>query len=171
MSISKSVEFLNITVAVTISFELSITGGIYKLNVNHQMKEINIPAGIKHGSKLRVAGQGNKSYSQVGDLYLIISVEDSPIYKLVGDDIYKEQSIPLKTAMFGGILEIEFFSEIFDLNIPENVGNGKNLVINGRGSKNLSTMKHGDLILVLNVEIPNVKYLNKFLVFVCKRLL
>ncbi len=67
-------------------------------------RKSKIPAGVKTGTKVRVAGA---IPSGGGDLYLVIDVAADARFERRGDDLYTEKTIDLYTAVLGGESEVE----------------------------------------------------------------
>ena len=64
---------------------------------------INIPAGIDSEMVLRVKNKGNEATNgQAGDLILVVSIGESPLFKRDGFDILTEQNITVTEAILGG---------------------------------------------------------------------
>ena len=53
---------------------------------------VNIPAGVHDGSRIRLAGKGEAGLrgGEPGDLYVITRVQDSPVFKSVGENLEVE---------------------------------------------------------------------------------
>ena len=51
--------------------------------------EVRLPAGVKSGARMRVAGKGNAGTqgAPAGDLYITVRVEEHPFFRRDGDDI------------------------------------------------------------------------------------
>jgi len=66
--------------------------------------EVKIPAGVRDGSRIRIAGKGSpgRAGGSKGDLYLVVKVLPHKVFERKGDDLYTEVSVPLSTAMLGG---------------------------------------------------------------------
>lgn len=135
-----------------ISFNESISGSKRLLSrSNGKNLEINIPAGIKDGQKLRYQGQGHPSPygGPKGDLIVTVKVAESPIYKRFGNDLEMELKVPLDTAILGGKMMVEAPTGRFELTIPKKISSGKKLRVKGKG-----VAQKGDLFVRLIVTIP-----------------
>lgn len=90
--------------------------------------DIQIPAGIKDGTKMRVQGMGEYGIGENGDLYIVIEVESHPEYKKVGDDYIKKAKIPFETAILGGEYKFKgVLGEDLVVNISAPCQYGKNI--------------------------------------------
>ena len=69
---------------------------------------VNIPAGVRDGSRVRLAGKGEpgRSGGPAGDLYVITRVSDSPIFKRKGDNVEVEVPLTIPEAIRGAEVEV-----------------------------------------------------------------
>ena len=155
---------LDITSKIEIPFITSILGGVYELNINGENIKVKIPAGIKDGDKLVVRGKGKSYKGRRGDLFLIVKVAPDPRFERKGNDIYTTINIPLKVALFGGKVEVETPYKVVKMKIPKNTKQGQVFKIKGFGAPDKRSGIKGDLFVKVNVEIPNIDFLDKDLV-------
>ena len=155
---------LDITAKITIAFDLATLGGKHKISLKGESFDIKIPAGIKNGEKLRIRGKGKSYNSQKGDLILIINISESPEYERVDDDLIKTINIPLKTALFGGKVEVKTYYKDIKVKIPSGTTSGKKLRVKELGVVNRRTKIKGDLYLKINVIMPKIDNLDNDLV-------
>ena len=112
--------------------------------------EVRIPAGIKSGSKVRVAGGAGNS-----DLYLLVEVADDPRFERDGDDLRADVDIPVFTAMLGGEAEVTTMTGKLKLSIPPGTQPEQVFRIAGRGMPHLKDPStRGDLYVRIRVKIP-----------------
>jgi len=159
---------LDLQTKITIPFVVSILGGKHSVNVNGSSFDVKIPAGIKSGETLRVKRKGKTYNGQVGDLLIKVEVANSEEYERKGDDLYKTVNIPLKTALFGGSVEIEIPGKSVSLKVPKNTKNSQKFRLKGKGVVNRKTMLSGDLYLVANIILPDIDSLPADLVALCQ---
>ena len=117
---------------------------------------IKIPAGVKDGDKIKIKEQGNMNSSNKkrGDLYIIFAVQESPVYRREGDDIYFKQKINFAQAVFGSKINVQTPDGVVAVKIPEGSKSGTILKVKGFGAKNIKTGRKGDFFVELDVEIP-----------------
>ncbi|MBN2753614.1 MAG: J domain-containing protein [Candidatus Goldbacteria bacterium] len=115
---------------------------------------IKIPQGVTDGTKLKISGHGDYGKGGRGDLYVIFGVEESAQFERRGDDLYYGASINLAQAALGSEIEIPLTDGAVKVKIPAGTQPGSAQKIKGKGAKNIKTGKNGDLIIVINVEIP-----------------
>ena len=68
---------------VDISFQEAYEGSMRQLQTNGRKLQVRIPAGVKTGSKVRVAGAGPEGL----DLYLVVNVTDEDKFERDGQDL------------------------------------------------------------------------------------
>ncbi len=152
---------LDTKISITVPFITSVLGGKHHITLdNGESFDIKIPAGIKTGKTLRVRGKGQSYNGQRGDLLITVNVAPSPEYERRGDDLYKTIDIPLKTALFGGKIEVDTPEKKVTLKVPKNTKNGQKFRLKEKGFPKAGGGK-GDLYLVANIVLPNVDSLSE----------
>lgn len=118
--------------------------------------EVEIPAGIEHGSRLRVPGEGEAGGpgAPPGDLYLFISVEEHPFFERHGDDIHLESPISFFQAVFGAEIEVPTLNGKALLTIPAGTQSGTMFRLRNKGLGHLHNRGNGDLLITVQVETP-----------------
>jgi molecular chaperone DnaJ len=117
---------------------------------------VTIPPGVSDGSKVRVAGQGQKGAQggPPGDLILTIRVRQHPKFERKGSDIYSEVTINLAQAVLGARVQVDTLDGPVNLRVPPGIQPGKKLRLKGRGVKKLHGAGRGDHYVTVNVKIP-----------------
>jgi DnaJ-class molecular chaperone len=97
--------------------------------------EVNIPAGVRDGSTVRLAGQGGAGLNgtQPGDLYLRIRLRPHPVFAVRGDDLEIELPIATWEAVLGTKVEVPTIDGKVDLTIPAGAQSGQRLRLRGQG--------------------------------------
>lgn len=119
--------------------------------------EVRIPAGVKTGSRVRVAGEGRPGAGKgsPGDLYLVTTVLNHPKFERKGDDLVTEIDVPLLDAVLGGEVTVPMLSGRVALRIPELTQNGRQIRLAGKGMPVLgSSDKRGDLFVRVRIQLP-----------------
>ncbi|MDD6055486.1 MAG: J domain-containing protein [Helicobacteraceae bacterium] len=160
-SFQQTEEMLDINAQVTIPFTTAILGGKHHVSISGQELDIKVPAGIRDGERIRLRGKGRSVGGQVGDMLLKVIIAAQPDYVLEGDDLKKRLDIPLKTALFGGKIEVETLHKTITLKIPQNTKNHQKFRIKELGAYNRKTKSTGDLYLEANIILPDVDSLPK----------
>jgi len=117
--------------------------------------EVKIPAGVKNGSRIRVAGKGGEgSGGARGDLYLKVSVKPHKAFERQGDDLLVNIDVPLTTAALGGEVSVPTLKGKLALKIPPETQNGKVFRLGGQGMPHLGKDAKGDLKARTNIVLP-----------------
>ncbi len=118
--------------------------------------EVKIPAGVRDGSRVRVAGEGNPGMgSPNGDLYLIVKVASHPLFKREGDDLQVDVPVSLVTAVLGGEIQVPTLKgSKLALKIPPETQNGKIFRLGQQGMPRLNDVKRGDMLARVAVVLP-----------------
>jgi molecular chaperone DnaJ/curved DNA-binding protein len=118
--------------------------------------EVKVPAGVRSGSKVRVAGQGAPGISggPNGDIYLNITIKPDPRFELDGNNLRTDVDVPLYTAILGGEIRVPTMDGTVELRIPKGTQNGQLFRLRGKGMPSLSSKERGDLLARLKVRLP-----------------
>lgn len=118
--------------------------------------EVKIPPGVKEGSKVRVAGEGEPGAGGTGgDLYLVIKVAPHPLFKREGDDLAVEVPVSLTAAVLGSEVQVPTLKgSKLALKIPPETQNGKVFKLAGQGMPRLNDAKRGDMLAKVSVVLP-----------------
>jgi len=138
-----------------ISLDEAFKGTSRVLQSNEKQKQVRIPAGVRTGSKVRVAGAGPNGL----DLYLIVEVKDDKRFERRGDDLHTTTTVSVFTAILGGEADVETLNGKVKLNIPAGTQPEQVFRLSGRGMPHVrNPNEKGDLYVHLKVQIP--KYLS-----------
>jgi molecular chaperone DnaJ len=116
--------------------------------------EVKIPAGVKTGSRIRIAGQGRDGYGSTGDLYLAVTVKPHRLFERHENDLLVAIDVPLTTAVLGGEVKVPTLKGNLALKIPAETQNGRIFRLAGQGMPVLGKETRGDLKAKVNVVIP-----------------
>lgn len=117
--------------------------------------EVKIPAGVKTGSRVRIAGKGQPGYGGAsGDLYLNITVRPHALLERQGDDLHVTVPVPLTIAMLGGEAQVPTLKGKLALKIPAETQNGRVFRLAGQGMPRVGKTTRGDLLAKVNVVLP-----------------
>jgi len=149
--------------ALQISFDEAYRGSERSIDIalsNNERRQfkLRIPAGIKTGGRLRVAGKGMKSghpRGTPGDLYILVEVASHPVFTRVGDDM--EVKVPVKyTDLFlGNSCEVQTMEGSKKIKVPAGVKVGTKIRLRGLGFPVPGkTSERGDLFAIVDLKIP-----------------
>ena len=151
---------LDTNAQVTIPFDVAVLGGKQFISLSNDSFDIKIPEGIEDGQKIRAKGKGKSYQGQKGDLILKINIAPSSEYKRDGETLEKFFDIPLKTALFGGKVEIKTIHKDITLKVPENTKQNQKFRVRELGVLNRKTKVKGDLYLKANIVLPKLEDLS-----------
>src|SRR5258706_1677983 len=97
--------------------------------------EIRIKAGTRDGQRIRIAGKGNAGLrgGAVGDLYVIIRIDEHPLFRREGDDIYITVPVTVVEAALGSKIEVPTIDGRSMLKIPPGTQSGQKLRLREKG--------------------------------------
>lgn len=140
--------------SITLQEQVSGPEGIPRMHT--KTLEVNVPAGIKDGQKIRLAGQGNPGMSggAKGDLYLKIKLMPHAMFKVSDSDVVLDLNLAPWEAALGTTARIPTLDGAVEMKIPPGIGSGKKLRIKGRGLG--SGAKKGDQFVRILIQVPDI---------------
>jgi curved DNA-binding protein len=144
---------------IELSVEDAYTGGrrTISLQTPSGMRsfEVNIPAGVTDGQRIRLAGQGGDGYGggPRGDLYLAVRLAAHPRYRVDGRDVTVELPVTPWEAALGATVPIDTPGGRVEIKVPAGSSSGRRLRLRGRGMPN----PHGDagnLYAEVKITVP-----------------
>lgn len=124
----------------------------------HGKRELNvdIPAGVQTGTRLRVAGEGEagRMGGPRGDLFIRIAVNPHEFFDRDGVNIICEAPVTFTQAANGASIRVPTLTGQADLKVPAGVQSGARLVLRGHGLPDVRGYRQGDQIVVIRVETP-----------------
>lgn len=116
---------------------------------------LNIPAGIQNGDRIRFVGQGKsgKNGGKNGDLLVKIDIKNTKDFKLKGADIYKEINILPWEAALGNKITVNSLDGEIALVIPKGTQSGEKFTVKGKGYK-IGRGQRGNLYIITKIIVP-----------------
>lgn len=181
----KPVNGSDITTDVTITLSESINGTTKKINIlhttpckhcqgrkfingnscsvcegrgytsEHKKLTVKIPAGVKNGYKIRIAGEGNQGGNggKNGNLYLLLKIENKSDFKYDGNNLTKIVPITPAEAVLGAEIEVPVINGTVIMKISPNTNSGQKYRLQGQGLCKNGVW--GDLIVTVEIKIPS----------------
>jgi molecular chaperone DnaJ len=117
---------------------------------------VNIPAGVDNGTKLRLSQEGQPGVSggPPGDLYVVVRVKEHPIFEREEDDLHCTVSINVAQAALGTEVDLLTFDGLHSVKIPDGTQSGSRVKLRGLGVPRLQSSGRGDLFVHVDVKIP-----------------
>jgi molecular chaperone DnaJ len=118
---------------------------------------VNIPAGVKDGSRVRLAGKGEAGPrgGPPGDLYVVTRVPESPIFKRKGDNLEVEVPITIPEAIRGATIEVPTLTGTKRIRVPPGTQHGTVQRLRSEGPPKLSGRGRGDMRYRLLIDVPS----------------
>jgi len=130
-------------------------GGRRRITLGSRSLDVDIPIGMRDGSVLRLAGQGEKGTggAPAGDLFLRLRLTPNPGYRASGDDL--EMDLPLWPwqAVLGAAVQLQTPDGAVTLKVPPGTPSGRRLRLRGRGLPRRDGSR-GDLYTVVRIVVP-----------------
>jgi molecular chaperone DnaJ len=119
--------------------------------------QVNIPAGVEEGTRIRLAGEGEAGMrgGPSGDLYIFLSLAPHDFFQRDGADLYCRVPVAMTEAALGGEIEVPTIGGGREkVKISDGTQSGKQFRIKGKGMPVLRSREIGDLYIQVDVEIP-----------------
>jgi curved DNA-binding protein len=119
--------------------------------------DVRIPPGVKDGSRVRAAGEGESGPNGgvSGDLYLRVSIRPHAVFERRGSDLHAKVAVPLTTAVLGGEAQVPTITGSVRLKIPELTQSGQVFRLKGHGMPVIGKPdERGDLYATVDVQLP-----------------
>jgi molecular chaperone DnaJ len=120
---------------------------------------VNIPAGVREGSRIRLAGKGEpgRQGGPPGDLYLITHVSPSAVFKRKGDNFEVEVPLSIPEAVLGAEVQVPTLNGPKTLRVKPGTKAGSVQRLRGEGPPKLSSgnpPKRGDIHYRFAIDVP-----------------
>jgi curved DNA-binding protein len=142
-----------------ISLEDALKGGNRQISLQTpdgpKTLNVAIPAGVREGARLRLAGQGGAPAGgdgQAGDLYLHIVFSPHPLFRLEGDNIVHDLSLLPWQAVLGATMRVPTLEGEVDLSVPAGTGSGRRMRLRGKGLG--PAEQRGDEFVSISIRSP-----------------
>ena len=123
--------------------------------------ELKIPEGIVDGSQLRLPGEGEAPGKGIpsGDLYIVVHIQQHPLYERRGDDLYRSLKVSFLKLALGVTMNLDTLHGPEKLKIPEGTESGSIVRLKGLGMPHARHGGYGDLYVQVQGIVP--KSLNR----------
>jgi molecular chaperone DnaJ len=122
--------------------------------------EVRIKPGTRDGQRIRLAGKGNAGLrgGPAGDLYIIIKIEQHPVFRREGDDIYVTVPISITEAALGAKIEVPTIDGRAQLKVPPGTQSGQKLRMRDKGVPSATKEgTRGDEIIEVKIVVPHLR--------------
>jgi molecular chaperone DnaJ len=121
----------------------------------------NVPAGVRDGSRVRLAGKGEagRRGGPAGDLYVVTRVSDSGVFRRKGENLEVDVPITIPEAIRGATVEVPTLNGSKRIRVPAGTQHGSVQRLRGEGPPKLGGKGRGDIHYRLTIDVP--RSLNK----------
>ncbi len=138
---------------------------------------VNVPAGIDHGQRLKLRGEGESGSGggPAGDLYVVVNLKPHDTFRRVNEDIVVDTTITFTQAVLGGKVTVPTLDGEAELDIPKGTASGQLFRLKGKGMPRLGRYGRGDQHVRVHILVPKKvnaemkDLLKKFDEICCKR--
>lgn len=118
--------------------------------------KVNIPAGVRDGSRVRLAGKGEpgRRGGPAGDLYVVTRVAGSQVFRRKGDHLEVEVPITIVEAIRGATIDVPTLNGTKRIRVPAGTQHGTVQRLRGEGPPRLGGKGRGDIHYRLAVDVP-----------------
>jgi len=115
---------------------------------------VRIPAGVKDGQRIRLAGKGapGRRGGPAGDLFVVVHVTGSELFGRSGDDLTLDVPISFAEAALGTTLTVPTLDGTVSLRVPPGTSGGRTFRVRGRGVHGKG--RTGDLLVTVSIAVP-----------------
>jgi curved DNA-binding protein len=146
-------------VEISLTLEEAFRGGPRSITLTgadgSRSLEVNIPAGVTDGQRIRLGGQGGQGTGQgrSGDLYLVVRLAPHPRFRVDGRDLHMELALAPWEGALGVTLAVDTLGGEAKVRVPAGTSSGRRLRLKGRGLPN-PRGEPGDLFAEARILVP-----------------
>ncbi len=137
---------------LSVPLEAVFTGGSQRIQIEERVLDVKIPAGVRPGQVIRLAGQGRGARGRAGDLLLEVDYRPHPEFEVDGLNVLYTLPLAPWEAALGATVSVHTLGGAVELKIPPNSDSGKKLRLRGRGLPGKPAT--GDQIVEVEVRTP-----------------
>ncbi len=135
-----------------VPLETVLTGGGHRIQIDERVLDVKIPAGVRPGQVIRLAGQGRPGRGRAGDLLLEIDYAPHAQFEVDGANVIYTLPLAPWEAALGATVSVPTLAGGVELKIPPNSDSGRKLRLRGRGLPGKPAA--GDQIVEVEVRAP-----------------
>ncbi len=118
---------------------------------------VKVPRGVEDGTRLKISGEGDAGQfnGKSGSLYVSISVKPHKHFERHGEHLVCEVPVSFTQAVFGAEIKLKTLeNKTVKVKVPAGTQHGTQLRVKGEGVSSVHSYGKGDLIILVNIEIP-----------------
>jgi curved DNA-binding protein len=139
-----------------LSLEEALAGGRRRLSLDDDESfEVNIPAGVREGQRIRIGGKGaaGRGGGPAGDLYLLVHLRPHRRFRREGDDLQVDLRVTPWEAALGATVPVPTLSGTAQVKVPAGSSSGRRLRLRGRGLPTRDG-ERGNLYATVQIAVP-----------------
>jgi curved DNA-binding protein len=139
-----------------LSLEEAAAGGRRQLSLGEDRNyDVRIPAGVRDGQRIRLAGEGGggQAGGPSGDLFLRVRLRPHPRFRLDGRDLHTDVKVTPWEAALGATVEVATLQGRARVKVPAGSSSGRRLRLRGQGFPDSKGGK-GDLYATVQIAVP-----------------
>lgn len=117
---------------------------------------VRIPAGVRQGQRIRMAGQGHPSHAggPHGDLYLVVALHPTDRFELRGSEVHTVLPVSPWEAALGATVKLPTLEGAVNVKVPAGSSSGREIRLPGKGYPDARGQR-GDLFAEIRVRVPS----------------
>lgn len=141
---------------LALTVEEAYRGGTRTLGLDGRQYDVDIPAGVVDGQRIRLAGQGGRSNGGAppGDLYLVVRIEPHSRFRVQGRDIHVDLPVSPWEAVLGATVAVPTPGGEAKVKVAPGSSTGRKLRLRGEGMPN-PRGTNGNLYAEIKVMVPS----------------
>jgi curved DNA-binding protein len=139
-----------------LSLEDALAGGRRRLSLEDgRSLDVNFPAGVREGQRIRLAGHGaaGRDGGPSGDLYLLVRLKPHSTFHRRGENLDLELPVAPWEAALGATVPVPTLTGTAQVRVPAGSSSGRRLRLRGRGLPKQGG-GHGDLHAIVKITVP-----------------
>jgi molecular chaperone DnaJ len=141
--------------SVTLPFREAATGSTQVLSIDGKSMTVRIPAGVRDGQRIKLAGKGEPSHNggPPGNLVIAVKVPAHPVFSLDGNNLRLTLPVTFTEAALGARIDVPTLDGgHVTVKVPAGTAPGKTLRVKGKGIT--TTKGTGDMLVTINLVVP-----------------
>jgi curved DNA-binding protein len=139
-----------------LTLEEAAAGGSRHINFGDgRGYDVDIPAGVRDGQRIRLAGEGDPGIDggPPGDLFLRVRIAPHPRFRVDGRDLHVDLPVSPSEAALGAVVPVPTLTGSARVRVPAGSSTGRRLRLRGEGLPT-SGGGHGDLYAHVQIVVP-----------------
>ncbi len=118
--------------------------------------EVEVPAGVAEGQRLRWTGKGEPGYGggPPGDLYVVVALSEHPFFERQEQNVTCRIPISFAQAALGAEVEVPTLTGKVRMKVPPGTQSGKVFRLRKKGLPDVDGRGAGDQLVTIVVETP-----------------